>query len=192
MRKHIACKISQLPLLVLLVVATACEHSSSTLNADSHSVSESSQRKRPHSSSTRGTGLLPVGIEDSLLFKSRTGELFIRLPYVEVHEDISNDPKYNFQECVFVVWDSCTSLNIVLDTTTFRRVKNTSNYYVDKQFIYTDPWISYPGTRYFTVLGRPDAVSFLKDPEFARVGKTLYYRGLHVPGDTIPASGCYP
>jgi hypothetical protein len=192
MRKHITARISQLPFLALPLAAAACEHSSGTLNADSHSVLESAPRKRPHSSSTRGAGLLPVGIEDSLLFKSRTGELFIRLPYVEVHREISNDPKYNFQECVFVVWDSCTSLNNVVDTTTFRRVKNTSNYYVDKHFIYTDPWISYPGTRYFTVLGWPDAVSFLKDPEFARVGKTLYYRGLHVPGDTIPASGHYP
>ncbi|WP_044000382.1 hypothetical protein [Hymenobacter swuensis] len=136
--------------------------------------------------------LTPIGLEDSTLFRDPTGRVFIRLPYREVHEDISQDPPYNYEEFVYFDWLSPVSLKKGVDIATFRRVPGTSNYWQDRHFIYTDPWVPYPGQRYFFSLGRRREVRFLPNPEFARVAGTLFYRGVHVPGDTVPRSGHYP
>ena len=37
----------------------------------------------------------------------------------------------------------------VLDVPTFRRVPGTSNYWMDKRSVYTDPCLSLPGQQYF-------------------------------------------
>ena len=136
--------------------------------------------------------LTPVGLMDSTLFRGPAGRVYIRLPYRYVHEDISHDPPYNYEELVYFNGDSGVSLNESLDITTFRRVPGTSNYWQDRHFIYTDPWVPYPGQSFFFALGRRDAVRFLTDPEFAHSAGRLYYRGVHVPGDTVPKSGHYP
>ncbi len=120
--------------------------------------------------------------------------MFIRLPYREAHENRTFEPRHNFEQYVWTFFngDSCYRLRKLLDVPTFRRVNHTSNYWVDKRFIYTDPYLSYPGQTYFFALGRVDEVHFLHDPDFARVKGSLYYRGVHIPGDTIPKSGHYP
>ncbi|RSK23965.1 hypothetical protein [Hymenobacter metallilatus] len=136
--------------------------------------------------------LTPIGLEDSTLFCDPTGRVFIRLPYREVHEDISQDLPYNYEQTVYFDWLSPVSLKKGLDIATFRRVPGTSNYWQDRHFIYTDPYVSYPGQRYFFSLGRRREVRLLPNPEFAYSAGSLYYRGVHVPGDTVPKSGHYP
>lgn len=129
---------------------------------------------------------------DSALFRDPAGRVYIRLPYRYVHEDISQDPLFNYEELVYFNGDSGVSLNHGLDIPTFRRVSGTSNYWQDRHFIYTDPWLPYPGQHFFFALGRRGQVHFLPDPEFARIGGNLWYRGVHVPGDSVPKSGHYP
>lgn len=139
--------------------------------------------------------LTPVGGVDSTLFRDPAGRVYIRLPYRYVHEDISQDPPYNYEGFVYfngVNGDSGVSLNQGIDIPTFRRIPGTSNYWQDRHFIYTDPWVPYPGQYFFFALGRRGAVRFLADPEFVYSAGNLWYRGVHVPGDTVPRSGHYP
>jgi hypothetical protein len=132
-------------------------------------------------------------LPDSVLFRDAAGHLCLRLPYRYVHEDMSQDPPYNFQDCVAGVRaDECLPLGQVLDLATFRRVSRTANYWQDKRNFYADPWVPYPGQYFFVRLGRRGQVRLLADPDFARCRGRLYYRGVHVPGDTVPRAGHYP
>jgi hypothetical protein len=146
---------------------------------------ESDQARFEHS-------LKPVGVLDSVLFRDPAGKLYIRLPYRYVHEDISQDPRYSYIDLVTVDGDLPRDLNQVVHSASFRRVPGTTNYWQDHRFVYTDPWIPYPGQPFFRTLGRRRAVHFLPDPDFVRISDGLYYRGVHVPGDTVPKSGHYP
>jgi hypothetical protein len=146
---------------------------------------ESDQARFEHS-------LKPVGVLDSVLFRDPAGKLYIRLPYRYVHEDISQDPRYSYIDLVTVDGDLPRDLNQVVHSASFRRVPGTTNYWQDHRFVYTDPWIPYPGQPFFRVLGRRRAVHFLRDPDFVRISGYLFYRGVHVPGDTVPKSGQYP
>lgn len=136
--------------------------------------------------------LKPIGRLGSVLFRDPAGRVYIRLPYRYVHEDISQDPRYDYVDRVYFDGDSGVSLNQGLHVPSFRRVPGTANYWQDRRFIYTDPWVPYPGQQFFFALGRRGVVRFLHDPDFARVPGGLYYRGVHVPGDTVPRSGHYP
>jgi hypothetical protein len=129
---------------------------------------------------------------DSVLFRDPAGKLYIRLPYRYVHRDISQDPRYSYIDLVTVDSDLPKSLNQVVHSASFRRVPGTTNYWQDHRFIYTDPWVPYPGQPFFRTLGRRRAVHFLRDPDFVRTSDGLFYRGVHVPGDTVPKSGQYP
>jgi hypothetical protein len=136
--------------------------------------------------------LQPIGVMDSVLFRDPAGKLYIRLPYRYVHADISQDPRYSYVDLVTVDGDLPRNLNQVVDSVSFRRVPNTANYWQDRRFIYTDPWVPYPGQPFFRTMGRRRAVHFLRDSDFVRTPEGLYYRGVHIPGDTIPMSGHYP
>jgi hypothetical protein len=136
--------------------------------------------------------LTPIGVMDSVLFRDPAGKIYIRLPYRYVHEDIRQDPPYSYVDLVAVAGDRRISLNQGVDIASFRRVPGTANYWQDRHFIYTDPWVPYPGQPFFRALGRRQAVHFLRDPDFVRLSDGLYYRGVHVPGDTVPKSGHYP
>jgi hypothetical protein len=136
--------------------------------------------------------LTPIGVRDSVLFRDPAGKRYIRLPYRYVHEDISQDPRYSYVDLVTVEGDHQLSLNQAIDVASFRRVPGTANYWQDRHFIYTDPWVPYPSQPFFRALGRRRAVHFLRDSDFVRLSDGLYYRGVHVPGDTVPKSGHYP
>lgn len=132
-------------------------------------------------------------LQDSALFRDAAGRLFLRLPYRYVHEDTSQDPAYDFNACVYVEpAQACLPLGQVLDVATFRRVAHTANYWQDKHNLYADPWVPYPAQPFFFRLGRVGQVRLLADPDFARSHGRLYYRGVHVPGDTVPRAGHYP
>ncbi|MBO2012215.1 hypothetical protein [Hymenobacter negativus] len=135
--------------------------------------------------------LTPIGLMDTTLFRDPTGKVYIRLPYRYVHEDISQDPPYNYEDLMYL-GDSSVSLSQGLDIPSFRRIPGTANYWQDRRFVYTDPWVPYPGQYFFFVLGRRREVHFLPNPDFVRVRGVLYYRGVRVPGDTVPKSGHYP
>lgn len=136
--------------------------------------------------------LRPVGLLDSVLFRDPAGQLYIRLPYRYVHADRSQDPPYSYIDLVTADGDLPQSLNQVVNIASFRRVPGTLNYWQDRRFIYTYPWVPYPGQPFFRTLGRRRAVRFLRDPDFVSTPDGLYYRGVHVPGDTLPRSGHYP
>jgi hypothetical protein len=136
--------------------------------------------------------LRPIGVLDSILFRDPGGRVYIRLPYRYVHADRSQDPRYSYIDLVTVDGDLPRNLNQVVHRASFRRVPGTLNYWQDRHFIYTDPWVPYPGQPFFRALGRQWKVHFLRDPDFVRIPDGLYYRGVHVPGDTIPKSGHYP
>ena len=116
---------------------------------------------------------------DSALFTSTDGRLFLRLPFREVHEDTSHDPPYDFFEYMYRFDDrEYHLLAEVLDVPTFRRVPGTSNYWMDKRAVYTDPCLSLPGQQYFFELGPVGQVRFSADPDTAFVGSYGWYRGV--------------
>jgi len=132
-------------------------------------------------------------LKDSVLFRDAAGRLYLRLPYRYVHEDTSQDPPYDFNDCVYVeAAQACRPLDQVLDVATFGRVPRTANYWQDRHSLYADPWVPYPAQPFFLRLGRRGQVRLLANPDFARSHGRLYYRGVHVPGDTVPRAGHYP
>jgi hypothetical protein len=124
---------------------------------------------------------------DSTLFRNRAGRLFMRLPYVQTHEDISQDPPYSFWQ---EVWSQdqqrLLDLEQVLDVATFRPMLGTGNYWADKRYIYTAPYFDQPGQKPFFILGRRQQVHFLADPDSVYVHGFYYYRGAFVRREYAP------
>lgn len=136
--------------------------------------------------STNNEPLTPLR-PDSTLFRSKTGRLFVRLPFRQTHEDCSHDPPYEFWDCL---WSQdhqrVLDLQQVVDAASFRPVRGTHNYWVDKHYVYTAPYFDVPGQKPFFILGRVGTVRFLSDPDSAYAHGTYYYKGAFVWRELAP------
>jgi hypothetical protein len=114
---------------------------------------------------------------DSTLFATADGRIIIRLPCIEVRDEKCTNP-YMFVSTIECGKLEHCLLAQILDVPTFRRVPGTTNYWMDKRALYTNPYYSMPGQQFFFELGLVERVRFAADPDTAFVGNQGFYRGI--------------
>lgn len=74
--------------------------------------------------------------------------------------------------------DSIIYLNTIIDTNTYYKFEGTTNYYADKNFLYSHPYMVLPGYRPFQLIDSIQNVHFFENKDSVKTKFGIFYKGV--------------
>lgn len=122
-------------------------------------------------------------IKDSLLFIDNQNNILIRLEAVEFHPSMQKKLEANnyytfYQYAYMYEKDTIFDLKNIIDLNTFKKIKNSKNFFEDKNYVYSTPYL--PIGRYFNVIDKKAFVKFSTNADtlYSRFGE--FYKGIKI------------
>lgn len=115
------------------------------------------------------------------LYKDCNEDIFLKLKNTfPLHPSQENQRQpYLLHKVVYnYANDTIIRLNRIIDTCTFQRVEGTMNYYMDRNFLYSHPYMILPARRPFYLIDYIQNVAFFDNKDSVKTKFGIFYRGV--------------